>query len=150
MNTTFGLVRFGLMALLARKLLRMEGSIYFGAVPHVAERLAALRAEPNAQPHLQVMAKSMNYIDVAGEAVWRAELDARRAMGGDLYFHQPRPQVLDLWRKGGLLQALGEGHVFPDKQRAIAAIYKRIDNATCARCPARVTWEYTHRGDRVG
>ena len=77
------------------KLLRMEGSIYFGAAPYVAERLRRLRALPGAQPHLLVMCKSMNFIDTAGDAVWQAELKARRAAGGDLYFHRPRPQVLE-------------------------------------------------------
>ena len=127
------------------KLLRMEGSIYFGAAPYVAERLRRLRALSGAQPHLLVMCKSMNFIDLAGDAVWQAELKARRAAGGDLYFHRPRPQVLDMWRRSGFLDALGPGHLFDDKRTAIAAIYARIDPATCTTCPSRSTWECARR-----
>ena len=36
----------------------------------------------------------------AGE-LWRDELHARRAAGGDLYFHRPRPPVLQLWQRSG-------------------------------------------------
>jgi SulP family sulfate permease len=123
------------------KLLRMEGSIYFGAAAHVADTLHALRTQPEAQKHLLVMAKSMNFIDVAGDAVWLDELRARRAMGGDLYFHRPRPQVMAMWQRTGFLAVLGRDHIYPDKRTAIAAIYARLGPDACAGCPARATWE---------
>jgi SulP family sulfate permease len=77
--------------------------------------------------------------------VWRDELRARRAMGGDLWFHRPRPQVLQMWRRTGFLALLGEDHVFPDKATALARIYARIDPEVCRRCTARVTWECATR-----
>lgn len=123
------------------KLLRMEGSVYFGAAEHVAQRLQDLRSGPDAPRHLLVMAKSMNFIDLAGAQVWEDELAARRAMGGDLYFHRPRPEVLDMWRRTGFLERLGADHVFPDKATALHAIYARLDRGICARCSAKVFWE---------
>lgn len=122
------------------KLLRMEGSIYFGAAPHVSEHLHELRAHAP-QRHLLVMAKSMNFIDAAGAQVWADELASRRAMGGDLYIHRPRPQVMAMWTRSGLLDAFGPDHVFPDKRTAIAHIVPRLDPAICARCEVRVFWE---------
>lgn len=123
------------------KLLRMEGSVYFGAAAHVAQRLQELRAAPDAPRHLLVMAKSMNFIDMAGAQVWEDELAARRAMGGDLYFHRPRPEVLAMWRRTGFLGRLGEDHVFPDKATALHTIYGRLDRDVCAGCRAKVFWE---------
>ncbi len=123
------------------KLLRMEGSVYFGAAQHVSDTLHALRDAPAAPRHLLVMSKSMNFLDPAGLQVWQAELHERRARGGDLYFHRPRPPVLDLWRRAGFLDALGADHVFPDKHRAIAAIVPRLDPQICAQCRARVFHE---------
>ncbi|QDQ86927.1 SulP family inorganic anion transporter [Alcaligenaceae bacterium SJ-26] len=123
------------------KLLRMEGSIYFAAVPHVAGRLEYLRTLPDAQPHLLIMAKSMNFIDASGLELWERELTQRRAMGGDLYFHRPRPQVIELWQRTGFLERLGEDHVFPDKGSAIRAIYDRMDPQICAGCRARCFFE---------
>ena len=122
-------------------LLRMEGSVYFGAVAHVAERLQALRDEPDAPPHLLVMAKSMNDIDLAGCELWLGELRARRAMGGDLYFHRPRPPVMEMWEKTGFLRELGPDHVFPDKHTAIAGILSRLGEDPCARCGRRLFHE---------
>lgn len=120
------------------KLLRMEGAVYFGATQHVGERLHALRAAPAPQQHLLVMAKSMNFIDLAGDELWRDEMRQRRAAGGDLYFHRPRPPVMDLWQLSGFLDEMGRDHVFPDKRSAIATIVPRLDAAVCARCTVKL------------
>ncbi len=130
------------------KLMRMEGEVYFGAVAHVADQLRELRqeasssssssSEPSPPRHLLVMAKSMNFIDLAAADLWRSELQARRALGGDLYFHRPRSQVLALWQRTGFTDQLGPQHIFPDKRSAIAAIFERLDRRICARCTARV------------
>jgi len=120
------------------KLLRMEGSVYFGATQHVGERLHELRNAANPQKHLLVMAKSMNFIDVAGDDLWRDEMRLRRAAGGDLYFHRPRPPVMELWQRSGFLQEMGRDHVFPDKRIAIATIVPKLDLGICARCTVKL------------
>ena len=131
------------------KLLRMEGSVWFGAVPHVADHLRGLRQRAGAsnqgQRHLLVMCKSMNSIDLAAADLWDDELLRRRELGGDLYFHRPRPQVLAFWRRTGFLQRLGPGQVFPDKHSAIATIVPRLDAAVCAGCRVRLFDECANR-----
>ena len=123
------------------KLLRMEGEVYFGATQHVADILHALRSQPNPQKHLLVMAKSMNFIDLAGAELWAAELAARRAMGGNLYFHRPRPEVIRMWRKTGFTDVLGPEHQFSDKFTAISTIFGKLDPEICRHCSARIFWE---------
>ena len=119
------------------KMIRMEGEVYFGAVPHVADALRELRAGPDAPRHLLVMAKSMNFIDLLAAELWRTELTLRRADAGDLYFHRPRPPVLQLWQHLGFTHELGADHIFPTKRIAIATIFERLDRSVCARCPVR-------------
>ncbi len=120
------------------KLLRMEGEVYFGATQHVADILHAWRSQPHPQKHLLVMAKSMNFIDLAGAELWEAELAARRAMGGNLYFHRPRPEVIRMWRKTGFTDVLGPEHQFSDKFTAIATIFTQLDPEICRHCSARI------------
>ena len=131
------------------KLLRMEGEVYFGATPHVAERLLQLRQAPGAAAHLLVMAKSMNFIDYAGAQLWQREMRERRALGGDLYFHRPRPEVLGMWQRIGFVDELGADHIFDDKFSAIASIVPRLNGATCATCRARVFQECAQRPGAV-
>ena len=123
------------------KLLRMEGEVYFGATQYVADTLHALRAQPSPQKHLLVMAKSMNFIDLAGAELWEAELAARRAMGGNLYFHRPRPEVIAMWRTTGFTDVLGPEHQFADKFTAISTIFRHLDPEVCRHCSARIFWE---------
>jgi SulP family sulfate permease len=120
------------------KMIRMEGEVYFGAVPYVADQLRELRAAPGSPKHLLVMAKSMNFIDLPAAELWREELATRRAAGGDLYFHRPRPPVIELWKRVGYTQELGVDHIFPTKRAAIASIFERLDRDICAHCSARV------------
>ena len=120
------------------KMIRMEGEVYFGAVSHVSDLLRDLRAPASSPKHLLVMAKSMNFIDLAAAEMWRAELVARRACGGDLYFHRPRAPVLELWQRVGFMAELGADHIFPAKRIAIATIFDRLDRGICAHCTIRV------------
>ncbi len=126
-------------------LLRMEGSVYFGAVAHVAEHLHMLRTVPTPAKRLLVMTKGMTTIDLAGAEMWQAELLRRRAMGGDLYFHRPRPQVLQVWRRSGFIDRVGADHIFDSKRVAIATIVPQLDDDICARCTARVFDECRQR-----
>ena len=80
----------------------------------------------------------MNFIDLAGDELWRDELRLRRALGGDLYFHRPRPPVMELWQRSGFLDAIGRDHIFPDKRIAIATIVPRLDLGICLRCPVKL------------
>lgn len=116
-------------------LLRMEGSVYFGAAAYVGERLARLRSE--SASHLLVMSRSMNFIDQAGAEVWEEELKHRRTRGGDLYFHRPRPGVMSVWERTGFIERLGADHIFPDKAVAIGHIYQKLEPGVCRACTAR-------------
>ena len=120
------------------RMLRMEGTVYFGAAAHVTQHLAALRETSNAPAHLLVMARSMNFIDLPGAEIWEDELKTRRAMGGDLYFHRPRPEVIDMWKRTGFDLRIGADHLFMTKRDAIADIFKRLDPEKCRRCKARI------------
>jgi len=120
------------------KMLRMEGEVYFGAVPHVDDQLRDLRKPRGSARHLLVMAKSMNHIDLSGAEMWRNELKTRRAEGGDLYFHRPRAPVMQLWQKLGFIDEIGVDHIFPAKRIAIETIFGRLDRDICSHCTARV------------
>ncbi len=120
------------------KLLRMEGPVWFGAEAHVADALQALHDAPQAARHLLVMGKSMNFIDAAGAALWERERLRRLGMGGGLYFHRPRPEVMQTWQASGFIQRLGADHLFADKRSAIAAIVPQLDPLICEQCKARV------------
>lgn len=120
------------------KLVRIEGSAYFGAAQYVGDRLHEMRQRRPGQKRLLVMAKSMNFIDIAGAELWELEASRRRQAGGDLYFHRPRSAVIETWKKSGFLTRLGRDHLFDSKREAIATIFSQLDPAICAGCTARI------------
>jgi SulP family sulfate permease len=123
------------------KLLRIEGSIYFGAVPHVEEHFEKLRRESPDQKHLVIMSKSINFIDLAGADLLLSEVRTRRDLGGDVYFYSLRKPVEKLLEQNGYLDIIGRDHVFRGKREAFATVYTRLDPELCRRCTVRAYQE---------
>lgn len=120
------------------KILRIEGSLYFGAVNHVAEYLHHLAEQHPDKKHLLLMAKSMNFVDIAGAELLAAEARRRRAAGGGLYFYGLREAAARMLGKPPFRQDIGEGAFFQTKREAISAVFDRLDRDVCARCTARI------------
>jgi sulfate permease, SulP family len=118
-------------------MIRMEGAVYFGATAHVSARLADLRRGVNSPKNLLVMTRSMNFVDLSGAELWEQERLARRKIGGDLYFHRPRDEVLGMWQRTGFRERLGPDHIFQTKEQAIATIFAKLDRDICRQCRVR-------------
>lgn len=120
------------------KIMRIEGSLYFGAVSHVATHFATLRERAAGQRHLLVMAKSINFVDMAGAELLADEARKRRAAGGRLYLYSLRQPVEDMLVRGGYVDEIGADAIFHRKEDAIAGVFAQLDRAVCARCTARI------------
>lgn len=120
------------------KMLRINGSIFFGAVEHIEEAFHRVDRENPDQRHLLIVASGINVIDVSGAEMVVREARRRRAMGGALYFYFMKDAVREYLERGGYMQAIGEENVFTQGPEVIAAIYARLDAQTCRRCEARI------------
>lgn len=120
------------------KILRIEGSLYFGAVEHVARYFDRLRHSVPGQKHLLVMAKSINTVDLAGADLIVHELRRRRREGGDLYLYSLRQPVVQTLERTGYLEEIGSDHCFRGKRQAFRGVFERLDRSICRRCTARI------------
>ena len=123
------------------QVLRIEGSLYFGAVDHVAEYLSQVEERRPAQKHLLVFARSMNFVDVAGAELLAREARRRRARGGGLYFHGLRESARQMLHGPAFASEFPADMSFTTKREAIAEIYRRADRSVCATCRARIFQE---------
>ena len=123
------------------KILRIEGSIYFGAVNHVDAHFETLHERSPGQKHLLLLSKSINFVDVAGAELLAHEAERRRAMGGGLYFYGLRQPVRDALERSGLIEDIGRDNVFAVRREAIGSVFARLDRSICARCRARIFLE---------
>ncbi len=120
------------------KIVRIDGSLFFGAVSHVQEQLRALEAEQPGQKHLVIVASGINFIDLAGAEFLAQEARLRRAAGGDLWLIRVKQQVRETLENGGYLDYIGADHLFEGKSEAFAHIYARLDREVCRRCDKRI------------
>ena len=133
--------RNGLTSCPQLKVVRIDGSLFFGAVNHVAESLQRLGESSPHQRRLLIIANGINFIDAAGAETLIAEARRRRRLGGDLYLSGLKEQVREFLVRGGFLDELGEDRVFASKYDALAEIFEQLDRAGCEQCTARVFLE---------
>jgi len=120
------------------RLLRIEGSLYFGAVDHVGDYLQRIEEQHPAQKHLLVLSKSMNFVDVAGAELLAGEAARRRARGGGIYFHGLRDSASKMLGGPAFASNFEPGGNFLAKGQAIATLFERLDRGICASCRARI------------
>ncbi|MGE0558638.1 MAG: SulP family inorganic anion transporter [Burkholderiales bacterium] len=119
------------------KCVRINGSIFFGAVDH-AQQLLHQIGERTPQKHVLVAASGINFVDVAGAELLAHEAKRRRRFGGGLYFYRLKDEVVRLLRRGGYMHDIGEENIFPVKANPIGVIYRKLDTAICRECKLRI------------
>jgi sulfate permease, SulP family len=120
------------------KMVRLNGSIFFGAVPHLHQRLLDIQESTPSQKHLVVIASGINFVDLAGAEFLAATARRYSREGGSLGFYRMKDSVAGTLRKGGFMKDIGEHNLYPAKARPAEALYPRLDKSICASCPHRI------------
>jgi SulP family sulfate permease len=122
-------------------LLRVDGSLFFGAAEHVRDEIEATRTMHPDRRHLLLIGSRINFIDVAGCQLLVHEAKLTRDAGGTLYLSNLKPAVREVLERGGFLDEIGRNRAFETKDEAIRQIYGRLDSARCRTCDARIFTE---------
>ncbi|MDD5297765.1 MAG: SulP family inorganic anion transporter [Rhodocyclaceae bacterium] len=120
------------------RIVRIEGSLYFGAVNHIGEYLHEIAERRPDQKHLLVTGRSMNFIDVAGAELLAHEAERRRKLGGSLTFYGLREGALHMLGNATFTDRLGPIVNFPSIPLAINALVGGLDQGVCEKCPEHV------------
>ena len=122
------------------KIVRIDGSIYFGALEVISDYFNSLYEKEEVK-NVLIVAKGINFIDLAG-ATW-LEYEAKRwkDRGGGIYFSGLKIVSQQILRKGGFRESIGEEYFYLDKRDAIKSIYERLDKDICASCKVRIFHE---------
>lgn len=127
------------------KILRLDGSIFFGAVNHITEELHRIVAASPEQCHILIVGSGINFIDAGGCHMLFHEAGSLRLSGREIFFCSLKGEVMELLERGGCLRRIGAQNVFRDKASAIAGIVARLDPERCACCRERVFAECARR-----
>ncbi|MDH3286835.1 MAG: SulP family inorganic anion transporter [Betaproteobacteria bacterium] len=120
------------------KMVRVNGSLFFGAIDHVQGHLEAIDARDPRQKHVLIAASGINFVDMAGAEMLAQEARRRKRMGGGLYFYRMKDAVHAFLKRGGYLEDIPEGHLFPVKSRPVSTIYRQLDSEICRHCTLRI------------
>jgi SulP family sulfate permease len=118
------------------KIVRIDGSLFFGAVDYIDGQLRKIAAQSPGQRHLLLVCSGINFIDMAGCDLLASEADRRRAMGGSLSLAN-----LKMLARAALDRSGASSHlhrIFASKHEAITELYKIMDPVVCERCTRRV------------
>ncbi len=120
------------------KMIRIHGSLFFGAVNHVQAELHRIDERSPESRHVLLAARGMNFVDIAGAELLVQEARRRRKLGGGLYLYRVQTGVRAVLEQGPYLETLGEENIFPTKSHPVDAIYPQLDSEICRTCTARI------------
>lgn len=123
------------------EMVRLEGSIFFGAVEHVKLTLKQIDEYDPTKKHVMAFSRAVNFIDLAGAEMLANEARRRQRLGGGLYLVGVQPGFCSMLREGGQAEQVGRENIFPNKGEAIATVYSRLDSEICRTCTARIFTE---------
>lgn len=125
------------------KILRLQGSVFFGAVEHVGRALAEVDARDPGQKFVLLTCPGVNFVDLAGSQMLTEEARRRAGLGGALFLAQLRKGPLGSLRASGHGQDLGQDLRTDDIVPAgvadpVGRIFGRLDPEVCRTCTARI------------
>ena len=116
----------------AIKIIRIDGSLFFGAVDYVQTALIAI-----SQKHVLIVASGINFIDLAGTELLANEAKRLAAKGGGLYLCNLKGRVIKPIIRNGHLNTIGKRHIFATKALALSTIDAKLSDHSCAGCENR-------------
>jgi SulP family sulfate permease len=120
------------------KILRVDGSLFFGAVNHFAEELHTVTRQSPEQAHILIVGGGINFIDVAGAEALANEARRLHLEGRKLYLCSLKGEVVETLHRGGYALRIGEENILGSKMAAIRKLVPRLDPERCRTCLVRV------------
>jgi SulP family sulfate permease len=119
-------------------MIRINGSIFFGAVDHVQSQLLHIDEKNPLQKTVLIAASGISFVDAAGAEMLAQEARRRRKLGGGLYFYRCKENIQQFLKKSDKLDDIGVGGFFPARSNWIKPIYSTLDTEICRNCPYRI------------
>ncbi|WP_432695707.1 SulP family inorganic anion transporter [Marinobacterium sp. YM272] len=118
------------------KILRIDGSLFFGAIEHVQQQIRLFSEAPGSR--ILVVGKGINFIDIAGAEMLIQEARRIENDGGQLLFSSLKGRVIDELDANGYLKKLGETLIFDAPKPALEQLMNRLNPDPCSQCSQRI------------
>jgi SulP family sulfate permease len=108
------------------KIVRIDGSLYFGSIEKISDFLSKLYDENRIQ-HVLIAADGINFIDLAAAEWLTNEILKWQKNRGGIYIAGLKLVSQDILQNGGFMDKMGHDIFFKDKKSAISEIHKNIE-----------------------
>jgi sulfate permease, SulP family len=132
------------------KMVRIDGSIFFGAVNHISEEFHHIIKQSPEQCHILIIASGINFIDVSGCAMLFHESHSMYLEGRQLYLCSLKDDVIRMLERGECVKSIGRENIFGSKREAVEQIIHKMDPERCRACTVRVFQECEQRPGAQG
>jgi MFS superfamily sulfate permease-like transporter len=106
---------------------RFDGSLSFINVAYFEDMILDAHAELPQAKAILVIGSGVNEIDASGEEKVREVAGRLRDVGVALMFSGLKHQVMQVFERSGLVEELGRGAFFVDKESALHCLKQRFD-----------------------
>jgi MFS superfamily sulfate permease-like transporter len=103
--------------------IRFDGPLFFANSSYLEDQITdRMQAKPQLR-HILIVSNGINDIDASGEEILSLLVDRVRSAGMDLSFSGVNESVMKVLKRTYLVAKIGEDHIFPTMEKAIAAIH---------------------------
>lgn len=121
------------------KILRVDGSLFFGAVDHVQQALLEADRKTPGQKHLLLNCPGVNFIDMAGAHMLAQEAERRARLGGSLVLCGLKDGPMSSLRDSHLDGVFSANDLLPmGAPDPVGHSFQRLDQNVCATCTRRI------------
>ncbi|MEP0074092.1 MAG: SulP family inorganic anion transporter [Marinomonas sp.] len=131
--------RYDLPECPAIKMVRLDGSIFFGAAESFQESIRGL-VESNVK-RLILICKGMNFVDVTGQHTLAEEIERIQKSGGTIFFSSLKGNTLDDFTDDRLQSLLKNGVLKDSTKIAVSEMVAQVPADVCRTCTVRVFQE---------
>jgi len=106
--------------------LRFDGPLFFANISYLEQ---AVLAKTRNRPQLRLIhfkCNGINEVDASGECALRLLVDRLHAAGYQVTFSGLKLQIMDIFRRSGLLEIIGTENIFPTLAQAMTDIWPRV------------------------
>jgi sulfate permease, SulP family len=133
-NRKFTDARPGLPECPQARLIRIDGSLFFGAINAFQETVRDYeRSAPDCKLLLIVM-QGVNFVDIAGAEALVQTVQRYRSRDGAVYLIRPKERVMRFLKRGGYIDQIGQDNIFTSKTQALSTMLSHIDLGRCQTC----------------
>ena len=126
------------------QIIRIEGSVFFGAVANIEKKCSQL---DRGEAYRVLLCHHINAIDAAGAEFLENEFERLEKKGVQLYFCGLKPAVKEILKRGGYTKRWGK-YIVDSKKDVLREILAEVDTVKCHSCPSKIFQECHINEDR--